>query len=180
VTLPDGYTVRPVRLEDAQAMAAAYSRNREHLAPWDPVRAPDFYTLEGQREALEGQLRQVERGLLAAHVLETGGEIVGRVNLNNIVRAVLCSAAVGYWVDHAHLRRGLAAALVEHACREARALGLHRVEAGTMLGNVASQKVLLRAGFEQYGVAPKFLYIAGAWQDHKLYQRILHDDPPPV
>jgi ribosomal-protein-alanine N-acetyltransferase len=37
--------------------------------------------------------------------------------------------------------------------------------------------VLLRAGFEKYGMAAKFLFIAGDWQDHNLYQRILHDNP---
>ena len=99
-------------------------------------------------------------------------DLIGRMTLEEKLTQL-----VGYWVDQAHLRRGLASALVEHACAEALALGLHRVEAGTMLGNVASQKVLQRAGFEQYGVAPKFLFIAGAWQDHKLYQRILHDNP---
>jgi ribosomal-protein-alanine N-acetyltransferase len=175
--VPDGYTIRPVVAEDAEAMAAAYSRNREHLAPWDPVRPDEFFTVDGQRDVLASQLSLVHGGLLATWAVEYDGSIVGRVSLNNVVRGVLSSATVGYWVDHAHLRRGLASALVEHACAEALALGLHRVEAGTMLGNVASQKVLLRAGFEQYGMAPKFLFIAGAWQDHKLYQRILHDNP---
>lgn len=175
--IPDGYAARPLALSDAAALAAAYDRNREHLAPWDPVRPSDFYTVEGQQQAVARQLSLVEGGLLATWVLEHGGDVVGRVSLNNIVRGVLSSASVGYWVDARHTRRGLASALVEHACVEALAMGLHRVEAGTLLHNVGSQKVLLRAGFTQYGMAPKFLFIAGAWQDHKLYQRILHDNP---
>jgi ribosomal-protein-alanine N-acetyltransferase len=177
--LPQGYTISPLRLDHAEALAAAYARNREHLAPWDPARDADFYTTEGQRQAVAGQLELADRGLLAAWVVERQGAVVGRVNLNNIVRSVLCSAAVGYWVDHEHLRRGLARAGVEHACAQALALGLHRVEAGTLVHNAASQRVLLSAGFEHYGTAPEFLYIAGAWRDHHLYQRILHDDPPP-
>jgi ribosomal-protein-alanine N-acetyltransferase len=66
---------------------------------------------------------------------------------------------------------------VEFACAQAQGRGLHRVEAGTLLHNAASQRVLERCGFEYYGLAPKFLFIDGAWQDHKLYQRILHDNP---
>jgi len=178
--LPDGYRIVPLRVDHAEAAAAAYTRNREHLAPWDPVREESFYTVEGQQDALVRQLSLVEGGLMAAWVIEHGPDVVGRVNLNNVVRGVLCSAAVGYWVDQTHLRRGLATAAVEHACREAAAMGLHRVEAGTMVHNVASQRVLLRAGFEQYGMAPRFLFIAGDWQDHNLYQRILHDAPLPV
>lgn len=178
--LPPGYTIRPLAARDGEALAAAYSRNRTHLEPWDPVRSEEFYTAEGQQEAVARQLSLVHGGLLAAWVLEQDGQIVGRVNLNNIVRAVFCSASLGYWVDHGHLRRGLAAAAVEHACAEARSLGLHRVEAGTLVHNVASQRVLLKAGFEQFGLAAKYLYIAGRWQDHKLYQRILHDEPLPA
>lgn len=157
VPLPPGYGARPVRLDDAEAVAAAYDRNREHLAPWDPTRPPDFFTPEGQREALGRQLELVELGQLAAWVLVRGDEVVGRVNLNNVVRGVSCSASLGYWVDREHLRRGLARAAVEHACAESRGLGLHRVEAGTLV----------------------HLFIAGRWQDHHLYQRLLHDDPPP-
>ncbi|HET6653036.1 MAG TPA: GNAT family protein [Nocardioides sp.] len=178
--LPTGYTIRALRADDAPAMAAAYLRNRDHLEQWDPTRDPSFYTVAGQQDAIDRQLSLVHGGLLGAWVVVCGEEIVGRANLNNVIRGVLCSAAVGYWVDHDHLRRGLASAAVEHACAEALDMGLHRVEAGTMVHNLASQRVLLRAGFEQYGMAPRFLFIAGGWQDHNLYQRILHDDPLPV
>jgi len=57
---------------------------------------------------------------------------------------------------------------------------LHRVEAGTLLHNTASQRVLERCGFEYYGTAPRYLFIRGAWRDHRLYQRILHDKPLPL
>ncbi len=175
--IPDGYTVRPLAGDDAVALAAAYDRNREHLAPWDPVRSSAFYTVEGQQELLDRQLSLVLGGQLAAWVLEYDGAVVGRINLNNVVRGVLSSGSLGYWVDHAHLRRGLASALVDHACTGALELGLHRVDAGTLVHNVASQRVLLRNGFEQYGMAPKYLFIAGQWRDHNLYQRILHERP---
>jgi [ribosomal protein S5]-alanine N-acetyltransferase len=49
-------------------------------------------------------------------------------------------------------------------------LGLHRIEAGTLLANIASQRVLERNGFVRFGVAPEYLNIAGRWQDHAIYQ----------
>ena len=179
-SLPEGYQLRPLGEGDAEALATAYLRNRAHLEPWDPVRPPSFYTVAGQQEALERQLSLVHGGLLGAWVLVHDNAIVGRVNLNNVIRGVLCSASVGYWVDHEHLGKGLAVTAVEHACIGGRTMGLHRVEAGTMLHNLASQRVLLKAGFEEYGVARSFLFIAGAWRDHRLFQRILHDEPLPV
>lgn len=175
--MPDGYLIRELVLDDAPALAAAYVRNRDHLKPWDPSREESFFTEAGQTASVVGQLASVTAGQQGAWVITRGDDIVGRVNLNNVIMSVLRSSSVGYWVDHAHLRRGLATASVRFAVEEARKSGLHRVEAGTLVDNTASQSVLLRCGFELYGVAPKFLFIDGSWQDHNLYQLILHDNP---
>jgi ribosomal-protein-alanine N-acetyltransferase len=175
--IPEGYTMEKLSIEHAAELAAAYDRNRDHLERWDPRREPSFFTEEGQVAALAGQLASIDRGLGAGWVIVRDGRLVGRVNLNNIVRGVLRSASVGYWVDVEHLGRGLATAAVELACVEGRGLGLPRVEAGTLVHNTASQRVLERAGFAYYGTAERFLFIDGRWQDHRLYQRILHDEP---
>lgn len=50
-------------------------------------------------------------------------------------------------------------------------LDLHRVQTETLVNNVASQKVLSKTGFTQWGRAPKYLRIAGQWQDHLMFQR---------
>jgi ribosomal-protein-alanine N-acetyltransferase len=172
-----GYEIRPRAAGDGPALAAAYQRNRDHLAPWDPVRPEAFYTAEGQSAEVAARLRVVATGQGGSWVLVRGDEVVGRVNINNVIRGVLQSASVGYWVGAAHTGRGLATAMVEHALAEAATLGLHRLEAGTMLANEPSQRVLAKAGFERIGVAREFLFIAGGWQDHVLFQRILHRRP---
>ncbi|VXB31910.1 hypothetical protein ARTHRO9AX_150184 [Arthrobacter sp. 9AX] len=53
-------------------------------------------------------------------------------------------------------------------------LGLHRIQAATLVHNAASQKILQRIGFGKIGMAPAYLKIAGSWQDHNLYQRLLY------
>jgi ribosomal-protein-alanine N-acetyltransferase len=164
-------------MDDAAALAAAYRRNRDHLAPWDPRRDEAFFSEAGQLADLRLKLEGARLGLQDPWLLVCGAEIVGRVNLSNIVRGVFQNASVGYWVDARHTGRGLAVAMVEFALARADETGLHRVEAGTLAHNAASQGVLRRCGFEQYGVAERYLFIAGEWQDHNLYQRILHDRP---
>lgn len=177
--LPEGYQIRPLQQDDGAAMAATYRRNREHLEPWDPVRPESFFTEEGQAAEVARQLEDREQDKRHTYVLWHGPEIAGRIAINNVVRGVLQSATLGYWVDHGHTRRGLATALVEHAVVQAREeLGLHRLEAGTRPHNEASQAVLRRSGFAQYGTAERFLFIHGEWTDHVLFQRILHDEPP--
>lgn len=176
--LPDGYSFREVDVADAPALCAAYVRNREHLAPWDPVRPDSFFTVEAQEEELRARVEARANGTGLSWVVTHGDAIVGRVNLSNVVRGVFQSCNLGYWVDHAHTGRGVASAAVSAACEAAAESGLHRVEAGTLLDNLASQAVLLKCGFEPFGTAPHYLFIAGRWQDHRLFQRILHDRAP--
>lgn len=102
--------------------------------------------------------------------------ILGALNLNNIVRGSAESASLGYWVDESSGGRGVATAAVSLAVRHAFDVsGLHRVEAGTLVGNTRSQRVLEKNGFTRYGLAPKYLNINGVWQDHVLFQRLSTD-----
>ena len=113
-------------------------------------------------------------------MITVADEPVGRVNLNNVVLGAFCSADLGYWVDQSHNGRGVATAAVAGVVRVAfTELGLHRVQAGTLLHNRGSQRVLGRNGFSPIGVARRYLNIAGRWQDHLLFQR-LADGPSPA
>ncbi|HEU5039007.1 MAG TPA: GNAT family N-acetyltransferase [Nocardioides sp.] len=172
-----GYEIRPLAVVDAPALAAAYTRNREHLAPWEPSRSPEFFTEPWQHRDAQAKLAAADAGQQDPWVIWHGDEVAGRLNLTNIARGVFQSASLGYWVDHRHTGRGLATAAVRYAVQRATDLGLHRLEAGTLAHNEASRAVLDRAGFEEIGLAREYLFIAGAWQDHLLFQRILHRDP---
>jgi len=172
------HTLREIRTGDGAELARAYTANREHLAPWEPLRDASFYTAEWQENHARQCVVDAADGRGARFVIESSdGRILGRVNLNNIVRGAFRSADLGYWVDAEHGRRGLASrsvrAIVEHARED---LALHRIQAATLLHNVASQRVLAVNGFARIGVAPKYLHIAGEWQDHVLFQLVL-DDP---
>jgi ribosomal-protein-alanine N-acetyltransferase len=174
----DGYEIRKLRRGDGAALARAYLRNAEHLAPWDPVRTASFYTVAHQEGVVDAVLADEEAGRGASWVLTDGAEVLGRANLTNVIRSVFQSCHLGYWVDGAHTGRGLATLMVTTACQEAASLGLHRVEAATMLANAASQAVLAKCGFEPVGTAPEYLFLAGRWQDHRVFQKLLHHDPP--
>lgn len=179
----DGVEMRGLTVGDAAGLAETVVRNRAFMAPFEPVRPDGFYTERGQRARIEELLADRDAGRLVPYVLveAVGGAPVGAINLGSIVRGPLCSGGVGYWIDQAWNGKGLATAAVREVCRVARdELGLHRVEAGTRLDNAGSQRVLVKAGFEAYGVARGYLHVGGAWRDHRLFQRLLHDDPPPL
>ncbi|WP_427129630.1 GNAT family N-acetyltransferase [Pseudarthrobacter sp. S9] len=167
--------IRVLRRSDAGRLAAAYQRNREHLAPWEPVRADEFFTAAGQAASIESKLALFLAGSDVPWVLLDGDRTVGVMNLSGIVRGPFLSAHLGYWVDKVSNGRGIGSAAIGFAIEAARnELGLHRLQASTLPHNAASQKILKRAGFEEIGLAPAYLQIAGSWQDHILYQRILY------
>ncbi|GAA1243743.1 GNAT family N-acetyltransferase [Microbacterium phyllosphaerae] len=171
------HVLRPVRAGDGVALAKAYSANREHLAPWEPLRPEDFFTTAWQEDDARRCVDDAAAGRSIRFVIEsTDGEIRGRVNLNNIVRGAFRSADLGYWVDATQLRRGLASRGVAEVAAYARdELRLHRIQAATLLHNLASQRVLVGTGFERIGLAPRYLRIAGEWQDHLLFQLLLEE-----
>ncbi|WP_353942882.1 GNAT family protein [Streptomyces sp. HUAS MG91] len=167
--------MRRATVDDAQALADAQVRNIDHLRATEPHREPEFYTAEGQ-------VSRLDAAGSATWVLvdkAADGIVVGRLTLSGIVMGPLCSASLGYWIDGGYAGRGLTTAAVEEMIRICRdELGLHRVEAGTLTDNLASQRVLAKCGFERFGMSPKYLHINGAWRDHFRFALLLHDDPP--
>jgi ribosomal-protein-alanine N-acetyltransferase len=122
-------------------------------------------------------LERHAQGALVPHVILVNGRIAGRITLNEIVRGPFQSCRLGYWVGSADNGRGVATAAVRQIVRVAFGeLGLHRIEAGTLLHNTGSQRVLERNGFKRFGIAANYLNIAGTWQDHALYQ-LINPDP---
>ena len=163
---------RLLALDDAPALLEIAREDKKFLAPWEPQRDERWLTEAGQLEEVRAKLEQYRLGLALPHVvLDDDGELVGRVTLNNVVRGAFQSCSVGYWIRSAVNGRGHATAAVRTMLRTAfDELGLHRVEAGTLVHNRGSQRVLERNGFVRYGLAPQYLRIAGRWQDHVLFQ----------
>lgn len=162
---------RPLDLTDATALTALYAENRQFLAPWQPLRPEAYFSEAGQREAVGKALAQRESGSAVPLVITDAGAVVGTLTIASIIRGAFQSCSVGYWLAERAQGRGLAtAALLEAAELAFGELRLHRIQAETLTHNVRSQRVLLRAGFAQYGVAPSYMHIAGAWQENALYQ----------
>lgn len=155
---------------DAAPLAAVLRENRAFLEPWSPVRDDSYFTAEFQRGLLEQALEAYARQTMVPLIILANGKIAGGININGITRGAFQSASIGYWVSQSHNGRGLATAAVADVIAIAFGkLGLHRLQAETLLHNTASQRVLTRNGFSPFAVAPAYLKIAGEWQDHILF-----------
>jgi len=170
--------IRLLSTSDDAALARLQTQNREFLAPWEPARADSYFTVAGQRAAIDSALTRHAHGeALPLVVLDDDGEIAGRVTLNGIVRGSFQSCSLAYWLAQNQTGKGLATEAVNAAVERAfTELALHRIQAETLPSNTASQNVLARTGFTRFGLAPRFLKIAGRWEDHLLFQRLNDND----
>ncbi|WP_149261439.1 GNAT family N-acetyltransferase [Actinomadura sp. K4S16] len=168
-----GVRLRAVQMADAEALAALYRENRDYLRPWEPERDEAYFTLGGQRDNLRELTEAYAAGEMWPGVILAGGEVAGRITLNNILRGPLQSCFVGYWVARAHAGRGVATEAVRQALDVAFGeLRLHRVEAFTRVDNLASQRVLERNGFTPVGTARRHIHLDGRWHDERLFERL--------
>jgi [ribosomal protein S5]-alanine N-acetyltransferase len=163
--------------DDGSVIAELLRSNRSFLAPWLPRRSEEYFTDEAQTEAVIAALEQYEVGnCVPLAILNGTKKVVGKIAIQSIIRSFFQSCSVGYWLAADAQGQGLATAALKEATEIAfQELRLHRVEAATLTHNVRSQRVLERLGFVKVGVAPAFVLINGAWQDHVLYQLVTPD-----
>ena len=162
--------IRPFVPEDAEGLTALRLRNRSYLEPWeldsdDPER---WYSVDGVRAWItDGQER---------FAILDADEVCGMLSLTGIERGPIQTAMLSYFVDEARAGRGLATRAVAEALQHAFGrLGLHRVEAGTAVPNVASQRVLEHNRFTPVGTLRRHLLLRGVWTDHLLWERLADD-----
>ncbi|RKS76531.1 ribosomal-protein-alanine N-acetyltransferase [Actinomadura pelletieri DSM 43383] len=105
--------------------------------------------------------------------LRAGSDLVGMVNLNEIVRGSYQRSVLGYAVFQPYAGQGYMGEGVGLAVRYAfDRLELHRVEANIQPGNTASVRLVERLGFRKEGFSPAFIKIGGIWRDHERWALI--------
>jgi ribosomal-protein-alanine N-acetyltransferase len=172
-------TLVPAEPTLGPALAAVYRRDREFLRPFEPTRSDLFFTDGGQAERLSRLAADERAGSGLPRLISVDGAIEGFIAASNIVRGSFNSANVGYFVGTAVNGRGVCSAALGLLVDEAfERHGLHRLQAGTLVDNLASQRVLIKNGFRQIGLAPRYLQINGAYRDHILFQLLADDERP--
>jgi [ribosomal protein S5]-alanine N-acetyltransferase len=141
-----------LRADHAPAVLAFELANRAYFATFISDRGDEFYDHFTERH--NALLAEQEAGTCVFHVLVgEDGTVLGRFNLYR-VDLEDGTAELGYRVAQQVAGRGVATATVRELCRLAVAqYGLRTLRAATTYDNVASQKVLTKAGFVAAGPA---------------------------
>jgi len=142
--------LQPLTAGHGAAVLAFELANRGYFTAFISDRGDEFF--EQFTERHNDLLAEQEAGRCACYVLVgEDGSVIGRFNLYEIQNG---TAEVGYRVAQHVAGRGVATAAVRELCRLAAARhGLRTLKAATTRDNVASQKVLAKAGFVRVGPA---------------------------
>ncbi len=137
-----------LRSDHAAAVLAFEVANRAYFAVSVTDRGDDFYEQFSERH--RALLAEQDAGMCVFHVLLDGdGTVMGRFNLYDLVDG---TAEVGYRVAEQVVGRGVATSTLRTLCRlAAEQYGLRTLKAKTSNENVASQRVLEKAGCVSVG-----------------------------
>jgi ribosomal-protein-alanine N-acetyltransferase len=139
-----------LRADHAAAVLAFELANRAYFAAFVSDRGDEFF--EQFTERHQALLAEQEAGVGVFHVLvASDGTVLGRFNLYSVKDG---TAELGYRVAQHVAGRGVATATVRELSRlAATQYGLRTLTAATSHENVASRRVLTRAGFVPVGPA---------------------------
>jgi len=162
-------SLRIIRTKDAKTIERLVLGNREWLRPWEATNphGPISFDFRSQIRAL---LRQLESSDGMPFVILYQGEIVGQLNVANILHGSVSSCVIGYWIAPEVAGMGITPTAVALAMDYMfNAVGLHRVEIDIRPENGASIRVVQKLGLRYEGLKKNYIHINGDWRDHYVF-----------
>lgn len=123
-------------------------------------------------DAYEKYVASLRKKNRIGFLLVTGGssEIVGVINVSEIVRGAFQSAYLGYYAFVPFAGRGLMFQGMQKVIRHCFGnLKLHRLEANIQPRNSRSIALVRGLGFKKEGFSPRYLKVCGEWRDHERW-----------
>ena len=148
--------------------------------PWEPAWSTFTNSKSDWRARHRAWRKAWQRGRGASFLIvrTEDATLVGGIALSDIKGGASSSATLGYWLGAGLTGQGYMTEAVNLVAEWAfGSLGLARIEAGTLLDNTRSQRVLERCLFQREGIARAYLEIAGERRDHVLFARLAGDRP---
>jgi len=156
--------IRPVDSSDAHELIKMNQRSQYFHQPWV---APFL-----DKSDFDIWFSRCQKGAIVGLVVRKAdsSEIVGLININEIVAGSFQSGYLGYYGSADHAGQGYMTEALQLAVRYAfDKLDLHRLEANIQPENIRSIALVRRVGFAQEGFSPKYLFVDGKWRDHERW-----------
>ena len=150
----------------------------DHLAQWEPVRAPDHLSRKAFTNRVYWAVRAEAQGTALPLMLirREDQALLGAITLDYVRRGPVQAGTLGYWIGAPFARHGFMREAIQGVVHYAfTMLDLSRLEAACLPENVASRGLLESCGFKYEGVAQSYLQINGRWRNHVLYANLRSD-----
>ena len=156
-------SISAVCAENEAQFLAAVTRSRSLFKDWvAPPSTPEQFAEHLTKYSADNNFSYLARA--------EDGSLIGCINVNEIVRGAFQSAFLGYYAFAPNHGKGLMKSAMTSVIALAFGnLALHRLEANIQPSNIASIALVKSLGFRLEGYSPRYLKIAGAWQDHERY-----------
>jgi ribosomal-protein-alanine N-acetyltransferase len=131
-------------------------------------------------EAFTAYLKRLKQPAYVGYWVRTeANELVGVININEIVRGTFLSGYLGYYAFVPYNGRGYMTEGLRAVISQAfRGLRLHRLEANIQPDNEPSRRLVQRLGFRNEGLSLHYLKVAGRWRDHERWALTVEEWTP--
>ncbi|MEL6829892.1 MAG: GNAT family N-acetyltransferase [Pseudomonadota bacterium] len=177
----DRTRIQPLDIHLLKGLQSYYLRNAAHLDQWEPERPVHFHSTDSWHKRFKIDKAEMKAGRSLKWVaLEPDSDrVIGVCNFTQIFRGPFQSGTLGFSVDASRQGQGLMYEVTDRTLQFMfEKVGLHRIAATHMPTNRRSAQLLERLGFEQEGIAPAYLKIAGRWETHVLRAKLNPADLP--
>ena len=169
-------SLRSPRMTDFEEWVMLRKNSRAYLEPWEPIWPEDEFSRRAfrQRVSVYNERAAHDDGHSFFVFDKNTGALVGGLTLSHIRRGVSQSGTLGYWMGQSYAGQGMMKDSILALASVAQArFGLHRLEAACIPRNDRSRHLLLACGFQPEGYAQAYVKIAGIWEDHLLFGRLV-------
>lgn len=162
-------SLRIIRHRDAKTIERLVLSNREWLRPWEATNphGPTSFDFKAQIRSL---LRALENSEGIPFLIIYKDEIVGQLNVANILHGSVSSCVIGYWIAPEVAGLGITPTAVALAMDYMfKVVGIHRVEIDIRPENEASIRVVEKLGLRYEGLKENYIHINNDWRDHYVF-----------
>ena len=168
------FTLRPWQASDASSVAR-YADNEDIAANLRDV-FPWPYSYQDAVAFVESCIRNEGKGQLC-RAIEVDGAAVGSIGLFLGTDVYRRSAELGYWLAEPLWGRGIMTAAVAAMCREGFGTwDIVRIHAEPFARNLASRRVLEKAGFALEGTLRRSVFKKGEMLDSCIYALVREEE----
>ncbi len=164
--------IRSLQINDCPEWLRVREKDYDYLQIKEPIWDMDSLTYQAYYRLVNDLMNSFSIGNYYSFGVfdKVTHALVGGFEISNVMYWPKQSATIGYWISEACAGQGYATeVLVNMTAWGFKNFNLVKIEAGTMISNIASQKVLTKAGFSKEGLSHCYGEINGTYQDHILW-----------